>query len=116
MRRLMMLGMAVMATGASAQFAPSLRPTRVPEANPAAPTWREARDIRDRVDRGRESGQLSRKEARRYKRAAGGLGAAASSYARDGLTDDEERELATRAQVLRAHVFEARSRGQVAPR
>jgi len=116
MRRLMILGMVVVATGASAQFAPSLRPTRAPEPDPAASTWREARDIRGRVERGRDAGQLSRKEARRYKRAAGGLGAAASRYARDGLSDDEERELATRAQVLRAQVFEARSRGQFAPR
>lgn len=67
-------------------------------------TARERGDIRDRIDDGRASGQLSRREARRLRRENGQLGVLADRYAQDGLSDAEARELDTRAAVLRDQV------------
>lgn len=65
---------------------------------------RDLRDVRGRIDDARESGRISRGEARGYRREARAIGALASRYGADGLSPWEERELEFRAQALRSAV------------
>jgi hypothetical protein len=67
---------------------------------PAA--WREVRDIRKRVDRARESGRISKREARLLDREARLIRRLERRYASDGLSASERRELEARALYLRA--------------
>lgn len=59
------------------------------------------REARKRISNGRDTGQLSKREARALRREAGQISALAERYARDGLSDSERRELDMRTQVLR---------------
>lgn len=110
--RLLMLGMALLASGeAAAQFAPGgATPTRsggwshpVDSAPRMPDVYRNderalfARDIRD----ARNAGQLTRREARQLRREAGVIDSLTQRYARDGLSAAERRELDLRAGVLR---------------
>jgi len=54
------------------------------------------------IQQGRDSGQLSRKEARELRKEAGLIGQMEERFARDGLSDDERAELQNRAEVVRA--------------
>jgi hypothetical protein len=69
---------------------------------------REVRDIRGHIEDGRQSGQLSRSEARQLRREARRLGYAGRRYGRDGLSASERSELQSRALALRAAVNAAR--------
>lgn len=68
--------------------------------------------LRDRIRAGRNSGELSKREARGLKREAGMIGTLADRYAADGLSDSERRELDTRIQVQRAAAAAQRLRGR----
>jgi len=59
------------------------------------------RETRKRISNGRDSGQLSKREARALRREAGQISALADRYAHGGVSDSERRELEMRAQVLR---------------
>lgn len=66
-----------------------------------------ARDIDrvdDRIDAARDSGDLSRREARGLRREAGVIASLARRYSEDGLSVDEARELETRSRVLESQV------------
>lgn len=65
---------------------------------------RELADIRDRIDRARDSGAISRREARMLEREARLIGGLAWRYGRDGLSLSEHNELQARANFLRAEV------------
>ena len=108
MRASVLIALLLTGTAAQAQIVagplPANRAVDPPPGDSRGPrpeTWREVRDISRQVDRARETGALSRKQARALKRKAGGIGAMASRYARDGLSLSEERELEVRAYVLR---------------
>ena len=60
------------------------------------------REARRSIERRRETGDLSRREARRLKREVRLIARMAYRYGQDGLSDDERRELGLRANVLRA--------------
>jgi hypothetical protein len=62
---------------------------------------REVRDLEGRIDRARNSGTLSRGEARRLEREARAIGRLARRYGRDGLSPSERAELEARAAYLR---------------
>ena len=68
---------------------------------PGPGVHRDVRDIRRRVDRARDSGALSRGEARRLKREARRIDRLAERYGRDGLSPSERAELEARALYLR---------------
>jgi hypothetical protein len=70
---------------------------------------REVGDIRNRIERARESGALSRREARQLKREARQIGNLARRYGRDGLSSSERAELQARAHYLRDAVNRPRS-------
>jgi hypothetical protein len=63
---------------------------------------RELREARDDIERRRESGELSRREARKLRREARLVERLAYRYGRDGLDGTERRELELRATVLSA--------------
>ncbi len=69
----------------------------------------ETRKIRDDIRNGRESGQLSRQEARQLKREAFQIDALEDRFGRDGLSASEAAELANRRAALRADVIAKRS-------
>ena len=74
---------------------------------------RELRDIDRRIDRARDSGRLSGREARRLDREARALGRLAHRYGRDGLSPWERAELEARARYLRDAVNRPRQGGRV---
>ena len=63
---------------------------------------REARNIRKHVDRAKESGRISKREARQLNREARLIRQLERRYASDGLSESERRELEARALYLRA--------------
>jgi hypothetical protein len=71
-------------------------------------TAREMRDIRGRIEDARDSGRISRREARQLERESRRIGRAARRYGRDGLSPSEARELQQRALILRGLVTAAR--------
>ncbi|HEX8620353.1 MAG TPA: hypothetical protein VF718_00105 [Allosphingosinicella sp.] len=77
---------------------------------PAPPLGKELRDIEGRIDRARDSGRLSDREARRLDREARAVGRLARSYGRDGLSPSERAELEARAAYLRDSVNRPRRR------
>lgn len=107
-----------LAVSAHAQFVgkPAYEPVSAPslfvaDIGPPGPgTARELRQIRDRIDRARDSGTLSRKEARQLHREARLIGRNARLFGRDGLSQSERRELQTRTQVLRESISQPRLR------
>lgn len=70
---------------------------------------REVRDLKGRIDRARDSGLLSRGEARRLEREARAIGRLARVYGRDGLSPSERAELENRANYLRDSVSRPRA-------
>ena len=62
---------------------------------------RDVRDIRRRIERARENGVLSGREARRLNREANRIERLAERYGRDGLSPSERAELEARALYLR---------------
>jgi hypothetical protein len=68
---------------------------------PGPGTGRDVGDIRNRIDRARESGSISKREARQLDREARLIRRLERRYASDGLSASEKRELETRALYLR---------------
>jgi hypothetical protein len=68
---------------------------------PGPPLGKELRDIDERIERARDSGRLSGREARRLDREARAIGRLARAYGRDGLSPSERAELEARANYLR---------------
>jgi hypothetical protein len=65
---------------------------------------KELRDIEGRIESARDSGALSRGEARRLEREARAIGRLGRLYGRDGLSPSERAELENRAAYLRGAV------------
>ena len=72
---------------------------------------REVRDLEGRIGRARDSGALSRGDARRLEREARAIGRLARRYGRDGLSPSETAELEARAHYLRDAVGRPRGGG-----
>jgi len=72
---------------------------------------RELRDIDRRIERARDGGALSGREARALDREARALGRLARLYGRDGLSPSERAELEARAAYLRDSVNRPRPAG-----
>ena len=63
---------------------------------------RELRAARRDIDRRRENGELSRREARQLRRESRRIEHLAERYARDGLSDSERQQLELHAKALRS--------------
>ncbi|HLL59020.1 MAG TPA: hypothetical protein VK391_03920 [Allosphingosinicella sp.] len=72
---------------------------------------RDVEDIRQRVERARENGTISRHEARQLRREARLIAIQAHRYGRDGLSSSERAELESRAHSLRGAVNRPRAQG-----
>lgn len=66
------------------------------------PSNRELQESRERIREGRRSGGLTKKEARQLRKEATVNDALAKHYARDGLSDSEQRELDMRGRALQS--------------
>jgi hypothetical protein len=107
----------VLSAPAQAQIAGKRDYGPVPVSSPFLPDsrlpgpgiGREIRDIEGRIDDARDSGTLSRGEARRLEREAHSIGRLARIYGRDGLSPSERAELENRANYLRDSVGRLRS-------
>lgn len=75
---------------------------------PGPPLGKELRDIDRRIDRARNSGFLSAREARRLEREARAIGRLARRYAGDGLSPSERAEIDARTAYLRDAVSRTR--------
>jgi hypothetical protein len=106
---------ALMTSPAAAQFVgkPVYEPVPPPapfigtSRSPGPGVARELRDVRSRIERARDEGQLSKREARQLRREARLIGRLADRYAAGGLSPAERGELGTRAQVLRSRIVRA---------
>ena len=65
---------------------------------------RELASLHDRIDRARDSGLISRREARELRRETRIIGRLAFSYASDGLSASERAELENRTAVVRTQL------------
>ena len=121
MRRLacalsMSLTVLTIATPSAAQIVGQRDYGRVGTANPFLPDSRlpdppvaaEMNQIHRRIDRLRDSGILSRREARQLHREARAIGHAAYHYSADGYSTSERAELRARTAVLRQEVSRPR--------
>jgi hypothetical protein len=88
-------------------FSPFLPDSRLPGPE----VGKQLRDIDERIDRARESGRLSGREARRLEREARAIGRLARAYGRDGLSPSERAELENRTNYLRDSVGRPRHGG-----
>ena len=96
------------AAPAGARIVGTQLPSPVPRANPfigdsripAPGVGRDLRDIRHRIERARETGDISAREARQLRREARFIGRLAGRYGRDGLSSSEQGELRTRTEAL----------------
>lgn len=110
---------AILAAPAGAQIAGKRDYGPVPTAGPfpdesrlpGPGVGRQLRDIGKRIERGRDSGRLSDREARRLEREARALGRLARLYGRDGLSAAERAELENRTHYLRDSVGRPRPGG-----
>ena len=108
-----------LASPASGQIAGRRDYGPVPTANPFLPDSRlpgpplgkDLRDIDRRIDRARDSGRLSPREARRLERETRAVGRLARLYGRDGISPSERAELEARAAYLRDSVARPRPGG-----
>ena len=108
MRRLAAFACFAFAAPAAAQFAQphNYGPVDVPnpfvgDSRQRGPgLGRELHDIRERLHRERESGALSRSEARRLKREANAIAELAGRYADEGMPSSARAELEARAHYL----------------
>ena len=71
---------------------------------PGASVGAELRHIRGRIERARESGLISRREARQLRREARLIGGLALRYGHGGLSRSERNELQARTDFLRAEL------------
>ena len=120
MRRLLISACALLATSAihpaAAQIVGPPPPSDYRAPNPfigdsslpGPAIGREVGDIRKRVDRAREGGRISKREARQLDREARLIRRLERRYASDGLSSSERRELEARAHYLRAALNRAR--------
>src|SRR5436853_295673 len=105
-----------LATPAAAQIAgrhdygpvPAASPSLPDSALPPPPLGKELSRIDRRIDRARDSGRLSRREARGLEREARAISRLAERYGRDGLCASERAELESRTRYLDSAISRSR--------
>ncbi|MCT8000622.1 hypothetical protein NZL82_01885 [Sphingomonas sanguinis] len=100
-----------LSTAAPAQFTQA-GPPADGVAMPSQPSVRSDRAaIRRSIREGRRSGDISRAEARSFRRDDAAIGSLADRFAADGLSLSEQAELQSRTEALRGMVNARRVRG-----
>ena len=100
---------------AGAQFVPRHTYPPVATADPFLPdsrlpgpgVWREVGFLHDRIDRARDAGLITRREARRFSRQANRIADRAFTYGRDGLSSSEQAELQSRTRAVESAISQA---------
>ena len=103
-----LVALPALSTPAGAQFVPRPNYPPVAAADPFLPdsrlpgpgVWQEVGFLHARIDRAREAGLISRREARRLSRQADRIADRAFIYGRDGLSSSERVELESRARAV----------------
>ncbi|MBZ6380358.1 hypothetical protein [Sphingomonas sanguinis] len=104
--------MAASPAAAPAQFVRAGPPTDIlAMPNHQPDTGMDRRDIRRSIREGQRSGDISRAEARSFRREDAAIGELGERFAQDGLSLSEERELQVRTEALRGMVNARRVRG-----
>ena len=80
--------------------APGMISVRVVPGDPLVE--HDLREAREQIERRRDNGELTRREARRLRREARLIATLSQRYASDGLSDAERRELQMRTSELKA--------------
>jgi hypothetical protein len=104
-----------LAAPAGAQFVPRHTYPPVATADPFLPdsrlpgpgVWGNVGFLHDRIDRARDAGLLSRREARRLSRQANRIADRAFTYSRDGLSSSEQVELQSRTRAVESAISQA---------
>jgi hypothetical protein len=124
MRSLALLSLVLIATPAAAQIAgrPDYGHVGVHDplaqqdsSLPAPGVRRNLRHIHSRIDAARESGRITRREARAFRREARMIGRLAGNFAGNGISAGESAELEFRARVLLGRISAPSQGGQGAP-
>lgn len=103
--------MAALPAAAPAQFVSAGPPAEI-IAMPSQPGLAtDRRDIRRSIREGRRSGDITRQEARSFRREDAAIGELGERFAQDGLSLSEEHELQVRTEALRGMVQARRVRG-----
>jgi hypothetical protein len=84
-------------------------PSPMPGAPRDTSIGRQLGKIRSDTNAGRESGQLTRRQARALRRERASISALEARFARDGLSDSEKAELQARVEILHANTVARRS-------
>jgi hypothetical protein len=108
-----------LAAPASAQIAGNPDPIPTPRRTlffddgrlPGPGTSNEMRQVRRTIERARERGLITHREARELRRESRRIEASSYRYGRDGLSRSEHDELAARTQALRSQVTRPRRGG-----
>jgi len=109
---MLMLGLATAVSADAQVVVPGRGPAPTAMAAGAGETYRrDERDALDRVRDARRAGQISRAEARGYRREARANGGLGDRLASDGLSMGDRRELDARAAVLRDRINASRLAG-----
>ncbi|MXP26774.1 hypothetical protein GRI39_12080 [Altererythrobacter indicus] len=99
MRKVLILGLLACSFPAQAQMGPPA-PSDILEDQPDVPAAREIDLARDNIHEGRKDGSLSKSQARNLKKHAARIDAVAERYARDGLSQSEQRDLSFQSRAL----------------
>ena len=112
---LSLIALAAPSAPAAAQFVPRPSYPPVAPADPFLPdsrlpgpgVWQDVGFLHDRIDRARDAGLLSRREARRFSRQASRIADRAFTYGRDGLSSSERAELQSRTRAVESAISQA---------
>ena len=104
---------------AAAQFVPRPSYPPVAAADPFLPDsrapgpaiWQEVDFLHARIDRARDAGLITRREARRLNREAHRIADRAWTYGRDGLSSSEREELQSRTRAVDSAILVAAATG-----
>ena len=84
-------------------------PSPMPSMSTDSGIGRQLGKIRSDTHAGRDSGQLTHRQARALRRERASISMLEARYARDGLSDSEKAELQTRVEILRNDTAARRS-------
>jgi hypothetical protein len=82
---------------------PFLPDSRLPSAGP----WEQSRHLRQRIDRAREAGLITRREARQLRRGANVVASHGFAYGLDGFSNSELVELESRMRAIESAIVVA---------
>lgn len=99
MQKVLIFGLLACSFPVHAQMGPPA-PADMLEAQPNVAAARDIELARENIHEGRKNGSLSKSQARELKKHASRIDAVAERYARDGLSESEQRDLSFQSRAL----------------